>query len=178
MIALRGVVGVIGVAAALLLPAGCGGPNNGSAAPTAAGPSGADDPRSASLQFARCMRQNGSPDFPDPVRDESGDWTFPPSAGKPVAPAACEVAWQRWRATNQRHAEASSYVDMQKLLDFAKCMRQQGLPDWPEPTSEGLFPLPGRYAPPDGESLIAAPLRACPHDGVKIELPRYNNGPK
>jgi len=168
---LRGMVGVIGVAAALLLPAGCGESSGGGSGGGAAGP---EDPRSASLQYARCMRQNGSPDFPDPVRDDNGDWVFPPAVGKPTAPPACEAAYQRWRTANQRHAEASSDVDPQRLRAFARCMRQQGLADWPDPTPEGAFPLPGRYAPPGGESLIAAPLRACPHDGITIALPRYD----
>jgi hypothetical protein len=174
---LRGVVGAVGVAAVLMLSAGCGSSDN-PGSPTATGSTGADDPKAAAVQFAECMRKNGSPNFPDPIRDENGDWSFPPSVGKPVAPPACESAFQKMRTVNQRHAEASSNADPQKLRAFAKCMRQQGLADWPDPTPEGAFPLPGRYAPPDGESLIAAPLRACPHDGITIQLPRFNNDNK
>jgi hypothetical protein len=78
------------------------------------------------------------------------------------------------RSVNKGIAEEGSAVDIAKLRDFAKCMRRQGLSDWPDPTADGLFPLPGRYAPPNGNQLIAAPLRACPQGaGVKIELPRY-----
>jgi hypothetical protein len=70
-------------------------------------------------------------------------------------------------------------VDIVTLRAFAVCMRAHGLSDWPDPTPDGHFPLPGRYAPPNGNELIEAPLRACPHGaGVKIELPRYNNTPK
>jgi hypothetical protein len=79
------------------------------------------------------------------------------------------------RTVNQSIAEQGSHVDMTTLRAFSKCMREHGLSDWPDPTSDGSFPLPGRYAPPDGNGLIAAPLRACPQGAdVKIELPRYN----
>ena len=164
---------VIGVAAVLFLLAGCGEPT--STTPTASQSPGTHDQKSAYLQFAQCMRKNGQPNFPDPTQDANGDWGFPASAGKPVAPAACEADYRQIRSVNKSIANQGPRVDMQKLRDFAKCMRQHGLSDWPDPTADGLFPLPGRYAPPNGNQLIAAPLRACPQGtSVKIELPRYN----
>ena len=164
---------VIGVAAALVLLAGCGG--HPSATSTASPSPGKHDQKSAYLQFAQCMRNNGQPSFPDPVQDANGDWGFPTSVGKPVAPAACEADYRQMRSVNKTIAEQGSRVDMEKLRALAKCMRQHGLSDWPDPAADGLFPLPGRYAPPNGNRLISAPLRACPQGaGVKIELPRYN----
>jgi hypothetical protein len=163
---------VIGVAAVLFLLAGCS--EDPSATPTATPSAGKTDQKSAYLQFAQCMRQNGQPNFPDPIKDDNGDWGFPASVGKPVAPAACEAAYRQMRSVNESIAEQGSRVDMTKLRDFAKCMREHGLSDWPDPTPDGLFPLPGRYAPPNGNRLIAEPLRSCPQGaGVKIELPRY-----
>jgi hypothetical protein len=160
---------VLGVTAVLLLSAGCG-----SHSP-AAQPAGNTDQKSAYVQFAQCMRTNGQPNFPDPIQDANGDWGFPESVGKPVAPAACEAAYRQLRSVNQHLAESGSQVDIAKLRDFAKCMREHGLSDWPDPTPEGLFPLPGRYAPPNGSRLIAEPLRACPQGAdIKIELPRYD----
>jgi hypothetical protein len=163
---------IIGVVAVLTVLAGCGG--NAPDTPAAAQSLGRDDQKSAYLEFARCMRGNGTPGFPDPIQDANGDWGFPASTGKPVAPAACEAAYRQLRSVNQGVAEQGSYVDIEKLRSFARCMRNHGLADWPDPTADGLFPLPGRYAPPNGDRLIAEPRKACP-DGsaVKIELPRY-----
>jgi hypothetical protein len=165
---------VTGVAAVLFLLAGCGG--NTSATSAASQSPGKNDQKSAYLQFAQCMRKNGQPNFPDPIQDANGEWGFPASVGKPVAPAACEADYRQMRSVNKSIAEQGSrVVNMEKLRDFAKCMRQHGLSDWPDPTADGLFPLPGRYAPPNGNRLIAAPLRACPQGAnVKIELPRYD----
>jgi hypothetical protein len=163
---------VIGVAAALFLLTGCGGEHT-SANPTASPSLGSNDQKSAYLEFAQCMRQNGQPTFPDPVQDANGDWGFPASIGKPVTPAACEAAYRHMRSVNKNIAEEESHVDIAKLRDFAKCMRDNGLSDWPDPTADGLFALPGRYAPPNGSRLIDAPLRSCPHAGINIQLPRY-----
>jgi hypothetical protein len=163
---------VIGVTAVLLLLAGCGG--HPSATPAATPSLGKNDQESAYRQFAECMRANGKPNFPDPVQDANNDWGFPASVGKPVAPVACEAAYRQMRSVNKGLAEEGSTIDMTKLRDFAKCMRSQGLSDWPDPTADGLFPLPGRYAPPNGNQLIAAPLKTCPKPtGPQIELPRY-----
>ncbi len=166
---------VIGVAAVFFLLAGCSAHNSATTAtPTATQSLGKSDQKSAYLQFAQCMRKNGQPNFPDPVQDANGDWGFPASVGKPVAPAACEAAYRQMRSVNQGIAEEGSQVDIAKLRDFSKCMREHGLSDWPDPTPDGLFPLPGRYAPPNGSKLIAEPLRQCPQGAdVKIELPRY-----
>jgi len=166
---------VIGVAAVFLLLAGCSGNDSAkTATPTATASLGKSDQKSAYLNFAECMRKNGQPNFPDPVQDANGDWGFPASVGKPVAPAACEAAYREMRSVNQSIAEAGTHVDITKLRDFAKCMRAHGLADFPDPTADGLFPLPGRYAPPNGDKLIAEPRKQCPQGAdVKIELPRY-----
>jgi hypothetical protein len=166
---------VLGLAAACFLLAACGGHHSAdTATPTATRSVTTSDQKSAYLAYAQCMRKNGQPNFPDPVQDANGDWGFPATAGKVVAPAACEAAYRQMRSVNRSIAEQGSHVDIGKLRDFAKCMRAHGLSDWPDPTADGLFPLPGRYAPPNGDKLIAEPRRQCPQGAdVKIELPRY-----
>ena len=167
---------VIGVAAVFVLLGGCSSKDNqNSATPTATTSVARSDQKAAYVDFAECMRANGQPDFPDPVQDGNGDWGFPATAGKPVAPAACEVAFRQLRSVNQNLAEQGTHVDIAKLRDFAKCMRGNGLSDFPDPTPDGLFPLPGRYAPPNGSRLLAEPRRACPQGAdVQLDLPRYS----
>jgi hypothetical protein len=174
---LRSAISAMSVVGALFLLAGCGG--HGSPSPTTSRSLGADDQKSAYLRFAQCMRANGQPNFPDPVKDVHGNWGFPAAVGKPVAPAACESLYRQTRSVNEGIAgPAPRNVDIAKLRDFAMCMRRHGLYDWPDPTPDGHFALPGRYAPPNGEQIIKAPLRACPQGAnVKIELPRYSSRP-
>ena len=166
---------VLGVATALFLLAGCGG-HNSTSSPSPSSTPGKDAQKAAYTQLAACLRTNGQANFPDPVQDAQGNWGFPASVGKPNVPAACEALYRQTRSTNESIAgKPPSVVDMTTLRAFATCMRQNGLYDWPDPTSDGHFALPGRYAPPAGNELIKAPLRACPQGAnVKIELPRYN----
>jgi hypothetical protein len=59
--------------------AGCG--SSGHPSRTAGARSGS----SSALQFARCMRVNGVPNFPDP--DANGDIQFPISSAIPQSPS-------------------------------------------------------------------------------------------
>jgi len=167
--------GLIGVAGVVMLIAGCGGGGGGTsgAAPTATHSYAKSDQRQAYLTFAQCMRTNGQPNFPDPVQDSNGNWGFPATVGKPIAPAACEADYRQIRTVNEGIYGPAQTANLATLQAFAACMRAHGLSDWPDPTSGGNFALPGRYAPPNGNQLIAGPLQSCPHAGIKIELPRY-----
>jgi hypothetical protein len=167
---------LIGIAGAVLFLAACGGAASGSGAtsPTATTQYSKSDQRQAYLTFSQCMRSNGQPNFPDPVQDANGNWGFPATIGKPIAPAACEADYRQIRSVNQGIYGPASSASLATLQAFASCMRAHGLSDWPDPTSDGHFALPGRYAPPNGNQLIAAPLQSCPHAGIKIELPRFS----
>jgi len=169
--------GLIGVAGVVMLIAGCGGGGGGTsgAAPTATHSYAKSDQRQAYLTFAQCMRTNGQPNFPDPVQDSNGNWGFPATVGKPIAPAACEADYRQIRTVNEGIYGPAQTANLATLQAFAACMRAHGLSDWPDPTSGGNFALPGRYAPPNGNQLIAGPLQSCPHAGIKIELPRYSS---
>jgi hypothetical protein len=161
---------VIGVAAL----AGCAGP--GSTSQGASGPAAnAAGQKAVYQQLAQCMRAHGQPSTPDPAQDANGNWGFPQSAGKLIPPAACESLYRQVRSLNQAISASRAAVpaaELARLLAFARCMREHGLPDWPDPTQGGRFELPGRYALPAGQRLIAAPLRACPGASPTIEFPR------
>jgi hypothetical protein len=163
---------VIGV----VLLAGCGG--QGSSGQGAAGASSpavsVTGQKAIYAEIAQCMRAHGQPNFPDPVQDSNGDWGFPLSAGKPAPVTACESLFRQARSINQAisTSQAVPVAELAKLRAFAKCMRRHGLPDWPDPTQGGRFELPGRYALPAGQRLIAVPLRACPGAHPTIEFPR------
>jgi len=163
---------VFGVA----LLAGCAGPGtSGQGAAGASGPAvNANDQKAIYQEIAQCLRAHGQPGFPDPVQDANGDWGFPQSAGKPSAPAACESLFRQARSVNETLSTPGppTLAGLAKLRRFAKCMRQHGLPDFPDPTPGGRFELPGRYALPAGRQLIAGPMRACPGANPTIEFPR------
>jgi hypothetical protein len=80
------------------------------------------------------------PATPDPVLGANGEVTFPGGVPTPTpeVQSAC--------AAEIRAAEASSSTlpnvsasDMQALLRWAACMREHGLPRWPDPNAHGVF---------------------------------------
>jgi hypothetical protein len=164
--------------AAVSLPAGCGG---GSGDP-AGGASATSTPDAVSSlrEVARCYREHGYPSFPDPTQDEHGNWNFPESADDVPTPPACrDLAMQAKREMASSRVDPKgkpvSAADMAKLREFARCMREHGLADWPDPDADGAFPLPSRLRPPQGESLTKSAEQACeqyaPSRGIVVSEP-------
>lgn len=158
-------VTVLAVACALT---GCGSGGHATGHRT---PSGAASADSAAIarEAVRCIRQHGLPNFPDPVYDpQSRSWTIPASTQNPPANvvAPCRSILERLSIKNGRRPLTAA--DIAKLRQLAQCMRQHGLPDWPDPNADGAFPLPPRLRHIDKRSMRSQ-LDACkqyfPADG-------------
>ncbi len=62
---------------------------------------------------------------------------------------------------NQDHGGPTA-ADVPKLRVFAKCMRDNGVPDWPDPKADGSFPSQGNPIVTEGKSpRVRAGLDAC-----------------
>ena len=138
------VTSVLAVAACSLLAAGCGGSGrspgvasvgSSTTASTATGQSGL-------VGFARCMRSNGVPTFPDP--DSSG------GIPKPQVVAAATSNQNKFNAaqTACNHLLPSGGLGPPQTaqqqrtrladgLSFARCMRSHGVARFPDPTAQG-----------------------------------------
>jgi hypothetical protein len=150
-----------------ILVAGCGG---GSPSPTAAtvvgatasgsttaAGRGATGSRSTAqgaggsgpLAFAKCMRANGVPNFPDP--NPGSGAIFPiPAETSPAAPAfkAAQAKCHKLIPGGALPAPGStthpSALTLAKLLKIAQCMRHHGVPQFPDPGTS--FPsTPGGF---------------------------------
>jgi hypothetical protein len=139
--------------------AGCGGGGSRSHAQPSASPS--INGHAAALDLAKCMRANGYPNFPDPVQDDQGSWTIPNTPGVPVSATVCDALLRTFKQyeTSQRQA----HLDLPKRREFAKCMRAQGVPDFPDPDEEGNFELPDRVKQADrnNDPTLRAADKAC-----------------
>jgi hypothetical protein len=150
---------VLGAAAAIGLAA-CGGGSSsrhvadlGKSSNTAGGGSTTTLPRGNPTQlldeWAACMRSHGDPGQADPTIDANKDIdvNIPPSveggvegysgeygAGGPglYCRAYMTAAQSGLGGNPDRH------VDEAKLLKYSECMRANGIPDFPDPTSTGL----------------------------------------
>jgi hypothetical protein len=123
------------IAAAGLVAAGCGGSDESGGG----GGSGAGAASDPAVAYAECMRENGVPEFPDPVdgqlqlRATPGGGLDPDSPAFKRAQEACQDL-----APSGADAGASPNADLQaQVLDYAKCIRENGVPEFPDPDFSG-----------------------------------------
>jgi len=126
----------------------------GSNAPAATGAGNPAANVAQAVKFAQCMRANGVSNFPDP--DASGALTIdgvingssldPNSATFQQAISACKDLEPPGFMGNTRSAQ-----QQEAALKFAQCMRDNGVPDFPDPpqmapssTRLESHPWPGR----------------------------------
>jgi hypothetical protein len=155
----RAVVRVL-LLAALAALAGCS-PSGGSHAATAT--TARPDRVATWRQVIQCLRANGMPNLPDPRFDSNGEPHFP--GGDPGDPPerarrACEPIYNRLPPSPRDNDRPPT--DIPALLRFARCMREHGLADFPDPKPDGTFPLAGTSIVREGKSprLVGA-AQAC-----------------
>lgn len=150
------------LAAAMFTIAGCAsdaGTGNASAAgpgapassTTAATGSYQDQVMAWARRFAACVRSHGMPTFPDPVYPADAQpsglkWGFTlfatvdkPILGQAVGGACAGVAAQVPPAPDALRAPDGT--TLKHMRQFAACMRQHGLADFPDPKADGTFPI-------------------------------------
>jgi hypothetical protein len=150
------------LSALALIGAGCGG-----------GDSSSDGNASAATQekavkFAQCMRENGVSQFPDP--DASGNLTIdgvlngssidPDSATWQQASSACkDLQPPGFTGGGER-----SSSQQEAALQFAQCIRENGVPDFPDP-SPGQPLVDTNRIPSsntaNGMSILNAAMQKC-----------------
>jgi hypothetical protein len=90
------------------------------------------------LAYAQCMRSHGVANWPDPVLTPHGDYGFRTNGVNPQSPAfqpalqACKPLYN-WGSTGQQLSPA----EQQAWLNWAKCIRSRGVPDFADPTFSG-----------------------------------------
>ncbi|MBF9132175.1 hypothetical protein I0C86_24965 [Plantactinospora sp. S1510] len=154
------------VAAGLVMIAlaGCtgGGPDGQpTASPTAEAPT--------ALDVAKCMRANGHPDFPDPAQDDEGNWAFPDSMPNYSVPQAC-TAVVRGQKAGEDERSGWTAEEMQQRRRYSACMREKGVPDFPDPDDEGNFPLSDQLRAAENSPAMRDARQAC----RQYEPPRGN----
>ena len=119
------------------------------------------------LAFARCMRSHGVPNFPDP--DSSG--LFPKRTPQQLGVSsskfdAAATACSHLLPNGSLPAGGEpTQAELRKMEDdalrFARCMRSQGVPNWPDYTLRGgipIFDLHGTSIAPNSPQIVAKQL--------------------
>lgn len=128
---------------------------------TACGSSSRDETASAAdpqqaLAFARCMRANGVPDFPDPDPDGRFPGQRHEQQDTPKFQAATEAC--RSLAPGGEH-EKTDPATVEQMRQFSQCMRDSGVPDFPDPDPDGR--LRGAGHEQQGNPTFRAAMQTC-----------------
>lgn len=146
----RQMYAIAAAAAALVLAAaGCGGGSGGKgvaqigATTTTSDRPASLDSMASAIKFASCMRNHGVADFPDPTTSATGNvmLSVPDSPNAKAAQKACRRLLPGWGApsANEQAKRLAS------LLKYARCLREHGVTDFPDPDNQGEFPSTGGF---------------------------------
>ncbi|MDT7727576.1 MAG: hypothetical protein QOI21_4152 [Actinomycetota bacterium] len=161
---------VSGYAAALVLLAACQSPGPGGDEPPAVSPTGDQQILGIGRDYSQCVRDHGISDFPDMVV-AGGTLSLPDNAAGDAADQAlradtatrdaCRPVLDRLPAAGQKNA-ALSQQDRENLLKYAQCVRDNGIPDWPDPQADGSFAVAGTPLENEGKSArMQTASQAC-----------------
>jgi hypothetical protein len=101
---------------------------------TGAAGAGSGSPEAAALAFADCMRANGLPNFPDPKA--GGGFLFHTGGGAdPSSPAfkAAQTKCKKFLPPGPGSGAPPSAKTLAHYLTVARCMRQHGVSEFPDP---------------------------------------------
>jgi hypothetical protein len=97
--------------------------------------------RDKTVKFAQCMRDNGVTEFPDENPNASSDQEFVDAIQRARERSA--AAWKSaLRACKDLRPPGllggkATTEEMRERLAFARCMRENGIEDFPDPTRDG-----------------------------------------
>jgi len=136
-----------------------------SAATTSAAP---QDATQAMLQYAQCMRDNGVPNFPDPEIQDGGSISLSMPDGVDLEKAKAANEKCRKYMPNGGEADQASPERIEQARQYAQCMRDKGVKNFPDPDSSGGFQL--KDLDPNSSTMKTAeeackPLLSAPAGG-------------
>jgi hypothetical protein len=147
-------VAPVALLGALVLLTACGSSSSDKPAPAAGQAPAADQAR----RYAQCIRDNGVPDFPDP--DSQGN--FSGASHELQGDPKFQAALQACRAlapggTHEQNRGTPAFVAQARK--FAQCIRDNGVPNFPDPGPDGTFR--GASHEQQGDPKFQAALRTC-----------------
>ena len=160
------------LAVVALISAGCGSnapSETGTATTTGTGNKPANK-REKAVRFAECMRDNGVPEFPDP--DASGELTI----DGVVNGSSLDTSTAAWKGAISacKDLEPSGFTGHKRsseqqtaALEFARCIRENGVTDFPDPTAGQPLVDTNRIpssARPGGMDILNAAMKKCGDD--------------
>ena len=153
----RAAAAIVATAGLALLAAGCGNSSTNPPSVTAA--------QTGPVAFAACVRSHGVPNWPDP----SSSGVFDKSKLTPQQLGASGARVQAAQAACQHllpsGVRVPSFAEVQRAraqgLEFSRCVRSHGVPNFPDPGSDGRIPDPAIGGINQGSPTFEAANQAC-----------------
>lgn len=96
----------------------------------------------APLKFSQCMRAHGMTWFPDP--DSSGHLMIKTPAGvDPSKMKAAQEACAAYAPGGGPDGQKPTAAEMEQMRQVSKCMRANGVPNFPDPNPDGGISIDG-----------------------------------
>jgi len=115
------------------------------------------------VAFSGCMRSNGVPRYPDP--DTTGKPPKRSAQQLGVSSAALTAGQSSCRRYLPNGGRPPSRSQQQLVvtqgLSFARCVRSHGVPNFPDPASDGRIPDPASVGIDQGSPKFQAANEAC-----------------
>jgi hypothetical protein len=161
---------IIAAAGLALLAAACGASKGGQVArlgstttQNTSNPSAASAPENGALAFSRCMRSNGVGHYPDPNSSGQLVKETPEQLGVSSSRFQSGQSACRHLLPNGGSGPDAARVQQVKAqaLRFSRCVRSHGVPNFPDPGSDGRIPDPATDGIDQGSPAFQAANQAC-----------------
>jgi hypothetical protein len=153
------------------LAAGCSsgsGPGVASAGSSSSRAAAAGTQKASTLAYAKCMISHGVKNFPEP--NAQGQLQMANGQMPDVNSPQFQKAMQACKALNPASVAPGEQAQHQAaLVQYAKCMRAHGVPNFPDPSADGSFDVGGIN--PNSPQVQKAD-KACSSPGVGLFQPQ------
>lgn len=164
-------VAILATAALALVASACGGsPGNAvaqlrSTTTQSSSPSSTSARADGAVAFARCMRSNGVPNWPDP--NSSGVFDKSKLTSQQLGASTSKVQAAQGACSHDLPNGGSGPTAAQlqqtkaQALRYSQCVRAHGVPSFPDPDSTGRIPDPVSVGIDQGSPKFRAANQAC-----------------
>ncbi|MFC7532644.1 hypothetical protein [Actinoplanes sp. GCM10030250] len=129
----------------------------------------------APIKYSRCMRENGMTWFPDP-QDGKLSITVPSTVDKEKFEEASEACRQYAPDGGERPQMDPAMLEQARQM--SRCMRENGVPDFPDPNSDGSLEINGaELGTGPGDPTFDAAEEACSQYRPSGAVERHAEGP-
>lgn len=131
------------------------------------------------VKFTECMREQGI-EVPDPDTEQEGFAIAIPQGADKAAVDAALVACKEFMPNGGEMIEPSA-EQLAQMRAFAKCMREHGIEDFPDPGADGGIQIQGDSSDPNGIDPMSEEFedaeQACRHLAPKPPGGGEQDGP-